>query len=1388
MTEQIQSSGLDLRDLFHRESELYRFIPEVSESTIRAFSDPYLLYLHLLDVLNIVIQEDVLERRVESFFLSQGAPIFNLTKVNKIKLLILGERFKKIFPIGRPWERFEGESEERYLPTSGYVRDYVDKTYERLLLSKQAYEIRTHKPDPIYKPIFSKLSQLIKLQSESWIQKFDDSINREVEIRFSDISGTEFGNLLDYFLNSPKYYFNNIVSRVSILNGGIRETIFEESPLISKPFVQKKNPIGKIQQNDEWNFKVVTSEETLATKQSAYSGDNKRYKNSFKFYTPDNKSPFFNMEISLSIVTEMTEKPKVRYHRKYEVELERKFGNERYWRNRITRNPQTIEEAVREIIRTSQINPPVSFLEKKKIRSHLFSVTGRQSSNINLVSAIANKVLPFTKKIVLDFLSFTYFVSPKLDGDRKILLIKSRLGSFLLGLDGSILRIGPSFNTEGELSLVLDCEVEDKSIHIFDIIADSRNSFMYNKVFEVRQSYIAGIKEWIASNIRLYNEYNLNIKTFKKLTELNEVEPVVEFVFKNCNYDGIIFQSNSPYFESRIFKWKPRYMNTIDFLISENHTPMTLDRIPITNVNLHLNREFLPFRQHFSYSNFILECFYNPLDKTFYPCRIRFDKTYPNKINVVEDTLWLIEEPFTKENFKGYQLVFARRLINELKRHLLESYSGILLDIGSGQGGDINKWGHFSKVIAVEPDKFKIEEFLNRLENSGIKHKVTLQRKLFTKTTYQKIINGQFPDVITMFFSVNYVFESKTSVDDLLATFQSICDAKPCTILMLVHDGHALSKSKTKLENVVDIRTDPSSNKLVLTILGTNNVVNVTEYLFDIKYFEQVASQFFNVTVSSVEESMPGIKINNLSRVENIWLKTIKLIKLTKYEIPRPSSPYDVIHEAEDEEIPVISEQPDFESVEVEYPEEENPEEQEEEQEEDVIILEEMQEEEELIGDEVRDLPPYLSVVKSSGSSPSIEEVNRICEEIYSENCVADLQNKFSSLIWSFTKYSFVLLECLIKFSVVKDINSNQIARSFIVENFLKQSLTYKTEGNKKDIESLLFFNKFTNPSDSFVEGYDQNDNYVTLELKELPLNEKFLKTLEGNHLKVYVPLTHKCVIFAIYSGSREITTKDILSSIYNLVKNNASVVTDCIRIFDKKLFPKSSEQLVLAPSVRGITWKDNSCYADCVLMCMGASNMVKIYMELLSKSDFPVAGLLYTVLEQIYRNRADTASEEVIQKIGGKCGAFDDAVQFYRKLCSVLGKTLDIVIVKKDTTTEETCVIFKRYLDEKLIRSFKGANYFVVENTDEELLNLIGGNDLPKSDVKEQLIKGYYLQGCCYYVLPAHYICVFKRYNTWYLYDGMSKPNTVEKTKSFLLEEYKGKKIIPYLLFYLKI
>lgn len=118
----------------------------------------------------------------------------------------------------------------------------------------------------------------------------------------------------------------------------------------------------------------------------------------------------------------------------------------------------------------------------------------------------------------------------------------------------------------------------------------------------------------------------------------------------------------------------------------------------------------------------IVEFSWNPELQALSPDRVRSDKDIPNETKVAEDVWNMIEDPIELRTMIGETLQLMRKYHNQIKRRLLRGKVkgifpkfGKLLDIGSGVGGDVDKWSDYNKIIAVEPWEPYIIELKNRI-------------------------------------------------------------------------------------------------------------------------------------------------------------------------------------------------------------------------------------------------------------------------------------------------------------------------------------------------------------------------------------------------------------------------------------------------------------------------------------------------------------------------------------------------------------------------------------------------------------------------------------------------------------------------------------------------
>uniref|UniRef100_A0A6C0J9Z4 Uncharacterized protein n=1 Tax=viral metagenome TaxID=1070528 RepID=A0A6C0J9Z4_9ZZZZ len=691
--------------------------------------------------------------------------------------------------------------------------------------------------------------------------------NLETEIRVRGVTGLEFANLFKYLLNSTEFINTNVYYTVERM-GNIRRLIFDERSdknFTRKDFYQEKSELDWYT-NKTWNFKVSKSSERIIPTTNMHGKI--EHKNRFNFYTHNRKHPFFNCEVALSVIS--NKYGEVRY----DIEIEEKFGN--------ISNPLKTIQFVYKVLQNTPSPIPIS--QKLFIKEQILMGDPR-----NLVS----KVLPFTftPKDIMEISKTELFATLKLDGDRMILLLHPKFGVYLITLDSTFIKLFDSHPTNThsiDAKILIDCEVMRDGnifhIHMFDLISDRFKNHL--KPFSQRLEYIQKIYNTIKQDLR-HENVRYYVKNFIQITDTKVLSKMIDDDLENDNTDGVIIQTNDDvYRQTKIFKLKPKALNTMDIYVE----PYLLN----SEENLHYNYSFVNknmrrYLLNFEYnlSNFIMECYWNKNSQKFVPLKIRFDKTYGNPKRVIDSTSKLIyeDEMSYRDMFLGKSLFMARKHINNLKGKILTmNQNKILLDIGSGQGGDFDKWGHFDYVYAVEKDKKMIDEFVRRHGSSG---RVNLIEGDFAD------LNISFDvDIITIFFAVNVIFKTKEYLEKFI---KKLVSTNCKRIYVLFHDNDkllAMDGDVVKIKQHFKEEKTFFGNDITINIEDTF-INNVHEYLFyGYEFIKEMKKYNYRGLVyspfSDKDKTINGVHMNaikfNMSKYDENWLKSVRYIELNRIE------------------------------------------------------------------------------------------------------------------------------------------------------------------------------------------------------------------------------------------------------------------------------------------------------------------------------------------------------------------------------------------------------------------------------------------------------------------------------------------------------------------------
>jgi hypothetical protein len=322
---------------------------------------------------------------------------------------------------------------------------------------------------------------------------------------------------------------------------------------------------------------------------------------------------------------------------------------------------------------------------------------------------------------LLDVLEGDYFVSHKTDGIR----------DWLWGTDEYIFS---STSILGENPLkcwfLFDCEkVSDNQWVLLDILF--MNTRTDHLTFEKR-----------LDKMKTISIENVKIKNYKHVKTLKDIE---EFWHSRSEDDGVVLIENKSYFDSKIYKWKAE--NTVDLEVRDGHL-YAYDDMPIRQWRYNVSElrngiyEFLKTKQ-----NILIAV------------KKRKDKKFPNKLSVVKNNLLHSFNLFSDMSTDKCRKM--RRYHNDVKRKSLELMaSGILVDIGSGKGGDILKWEKsYDEVYCIEKDASLDKIFQERLIGRSIKTNI-IYKPVADYDDICQFVDLQHVKSLAIFFCMNMFNEN----------------------------------------------------------------------------------------------------------------------------------------------------------------------------------------------------------------------------------------------------------------------------------------------------------------------------------------------------------------------------------------------------------------------------------------------------------------------------------------------------------------------------------------------------------------------------------------------------------------------------------------------------
>lgn len=524
-----------------------------------------------------------------------------------------------------------------------------------------------------YKALFT--SQISSLIEEAKRKSKGDYL--EIEARFGTF-GKIFTPEIDYqaskALEKAYSVFDLVIQEENI-------SIFKNFKIVNGKIIEKKQLAKK--DLKEYSFRLSASSEKIL---DSYNKDEKLIRE----YKKTRKTFNINNVIKVDID---------RIDSKYSVEIE---IIDIQCPNIVEIFYENILSILRIINRTSVLLP----LSEKKCILEDFKKVFKVNKPVNLVKDLKEK----------------YVASVKLDGEQiyifvyksKVYMIDRRIEK-VINYDISVL-------DKKYEDVVFECELFQEKFYVYDacieLLTEERLLFVKNFVKDLGnekvkyKDYSIDFEEWKKD----FNPYSLSLKfiTSYKIKERANI------------YDGVILlEKDKVYSQCRVFKYKPKEMNTIDFKIlkkSKEESSVALGVYGSPNKNIHfgdLNVENHEIFKRLKVGS-VIEAKINE-DLTYSFVRERPDKVKGNYVDVAKKILEEFKYPLNLYRQLS-DIDYLERFCHFSKRYILESIGNfgntLLFNL---QGKDIQKvLDYCIKKLYILEESEEILEKYEKIKSNAI--------------------------------------------------------------------------------------------------------------------------------------------------------------------------------------------------------------------------------------------------------------------------------------------------------------------------------------------------------------------------------------------------------------------------------------------------------------------------------------------------------------------------------------------------------------------------------------------------------------------------------------------------------------------------------------------
>lgn len=484
--------------------------------------------------------------------------------------------------------------------------------------------------------LFTNKSHILPDEFMNNFDKFMNNENQgnlELEVRFGYFENDKFvSSLPDISLYSSIIFhldqlvLNHTLDVCSYKSCRLVETYNYKYRKITdlntnKVTYQQKNKVYIID-NIEWGLRFCKAYEVeISEINPAFT--QKRFVNRITYIDTRPNSFFYGFKIDVS---EISKNNDIHYELELEVlkghkpTLEKWYGAIQTlygWTLNATDKSQIISLEERYFVR-NQIN--VLILRSITPKLNIHSIVNRPKTLLNIQS-IKN-----------------HLMSLKIDGINKILIINT-LGTYLCSDDLNINREGNA----GDSAYIIEGEFlpKQRKYIAFDILV-YQNKIITMLSFMERYKLLNTI-QWPKSFIDIQ---------IKKIWHPDQIDDFMcEYNKSTIACDGIIFHPIQDYGNGLIWKWKPKHLLTIDFVVfkeNDKYIPHVLGKDKYIRYG---DREVIGFLEK-EFDGEIVECKWSNTHWT--PIRIRSDKLYPNSPKVANINMNMINNPIEIEDIVNF--------------------------------------------------------------------------------------------------------------------------------------------------------------------------------------------------------------------------------------------------------------------------------------------------------------------------------------------------------------------------------------------------------------------------------------------------------------------------------------------------------------------------------------------------------------------------------------------------------------------------------------------------------------------------------------------------------------------------------------------------------------